>query len=124
LGGLGLNKINLKEKFKLIEQYWDPKIIGEVNDMHVKLAKIKGEFEYHKHLNDDELFFIVEGKLTMKYRNTEEVLNKGELVIVPKGVDHKPVAKEETLIMLFESKETVNTGEKENEFTKTDLDWI
>ena len=119
-----MNKINLKEKFKLIEQYWDPKIIGEVNDMHVKLAKIKGEFEYHKHLNDDELFFIVEGKLTMKYRNTEEVLNKGELVIVPKGVDHKPVAKEETLIMLFESKETVNTGEKENDFTKTDLDWI
>jgi len=119
-----LNKINLKEKFKLIEQYWDPKIIGEVNDMHVKLAKIKGEFEYHKHLNDDELFFIVEGKLTMKYRNTEEVLSKGELVIVPKGVDHKPVAKEETLIMLFESKETVNTGEKENDFTKTDLDWI
>ncbi len=119
-----MNKINLKEKFKLIEQYWDPKIIGEVNDMHVKLAKIKGEFEYHKHLNDDELFFIVEGKLTMKYRNTEEVLSKGELVIVPKGVDHKPVAKEETLIMLFESKETVNTGEKENDFTKTDLDWI
>ena len=119
-----MNKINLKEKFKLIEHYWDPKIIGEVNDMHVKLAKIKGEFEYHKHLNDDELFFIVEGKLTMKYRNTEEVLNKGELVIVPKGVDHKPVAKEETLIMLFESKETVNTGEKENDFTKTDLDWI
>ena len=124
MGGLRLNKINLKEKFKLIEQYWDPKIIGEVNDMHVKLAKIKGEFEYHKHLNDDELFFIVEGKLTMKYRNTEEVLSKGELVIVPKGVDHKPVAKEETLIMLFESKETVNTGEKENDFTKTDLDWI
>lgn len=119
-----MNKINLKEKFKLIEQYWDPKIIGEVNDMHVKLAKVKGEFEYHTHLKDDELFFIVEGKLIMKYRNSEEVLKKGELVIVPKGVEHKPVAEEETLIMLFESKDTVNTGEKQNEFTKKDLDWI
>lgn len=119
-----MNKINLREKFKLIEKYWDPKIIGEVNDMQVKLAKIKGEFKYHKHLNDDELFFIVEGKLTMKYRNSEEVLNTGELVIVPKGIEHKPVAEEETLIMLFESKDTVNTGKKENEFTKTDLEWI
>jgi mannose-6-phosphate isomerase-like protein (cupin superfamily) len=124
LGGFRLNKINLKEKFELIDQYWDPKIIGEVNDMHVKLAKINGEFEYHKHLEDDELFFIVEGKLTMKYRNSEEVLKKGELVIVPKGVEHKPVAEEETLIMLFESKQTVNTGDKETQLTKRNLKWI
>ncbi|MDZ7671845.1 MAG: cupin domain-containing protein [Halanaerobiales bacterium] len=119
-----MNKINLKEKFELIDQYWDPKIIGEVNNMHVKLAKINGEFEYHKHLEDDELFFIVEGKLTMKYRNSEEVLKKGELVIVPKGVEHKPVAEEETLIMLFESKQTVNTGDKESQLTKRNLKWI
>ncbi|HKL12370.1 MAG TPA: cupin domain-containing protein [Halanaerobiales bacterium] len=119
-----MNKINLQGKYDLIDEHWDPKIIGEVNNMYVKLAKIKGEFEFHTHQDEDELFYIFKGQITMKYRNSEEIIKEGEMVIVPKGVEHKPYAKEEAHIMLFESKETVNTGDKENEFTKLEEDWI
>lgn len=119
-----MNKINLGEKYELIDQHWDPKIIGEVNDMHVKLAKIKGDFEFHTHQDEDELFYVFKGQITMKYRNSEEIIKKGEMIIVPRGVEHKPYAEEEAHILLFESKETVNTGDKENEFTKLKEDWI
>ena len=119
-----MNKINLGEKYELIDQHWDPKIIGEVNDMHVKLAKIKGDFEFHTHQDEDELFYVYKGQITMKYRNSEEIINEGEMIIVPRGVEHKPYAEEEAHILLFESKETVNTGDKENEFTKLKEDWI
>lgn len=119
-----INKINLKEKFELIEEYWDPKIIGEVNDMYVKIAKIKGDFEFHSHQDEDELFYIVKGQITMNYKERKEVINEGEMVIVPKGVEHKPYAEKEAHIMLFESKKTINTGDKNNKFTKLKEDWI
>jgi len=112
------------DKFDLINEHWDPKVIGEVNDMYVKLAKIKGEFEYHTHQEDDELFYVIQGQLTMKYRNSEEIIEKGEMVIVPKGVEHKPYAEDEVYIMLFEAKSTLNTGDKKNKFTKEEIDWI
>lgn len=112
------------DKFDLINEHWDPKVVGEVNDMYVKLAKIKGEFEYHTHQEDDELFYVIQGQLKMKYRNSEEIIEKGEMVIVPKGVEHKPYAEDEVYIMLFESKGTLNTGDKKNKFTKEEIDWI
>lgn len=119
-----MNKISLKEKYELIDEHWDPKIIGSVNDMDVKLAKIQGNFEYHTHQDNDELFYVVEGELIMKYRNSEETIQKGEMVIVPKGVEHKPYAKEETHIMLFEAKDTLNTGDKKSELTKENVERI
>ncbi len=113
-----MNKISLKGKYELIDEYWDPKVIGSVNDMDVKLAKIQGNFEYHTHQENDELFYVVEGELIMKYRNSQETIQKGEMVIIPKGVEHKPYAEEETQIMLFEANDTVNTGDKRSELTK------
>ena len=119
-----MNKISLQEKYELIDEHWDPKIIGSVNDMDVKLAKIKGNFEYHTHQDNDELFYVVEGELIMKYRNSQETVQKGEMIIVPKGVEHKPYAEEETQIMLFEAKGTLNTGDKRSELTKDNLEKI
>ncbi|MFO7815016.1 MAG: cupin domain-containing protein [Halanaerobiales bacterium] len=119
-----MNKITLKEKYQLIDQYWDPKIIGNVNEMEVKLAKIKGNFEYHTHQDNDELFYVFKGELIMKYRDSEETIKAGEMVIVPKGIEHKPYAEEETQIMLFEAKDTLNTGDKKNKLTKENLERI
>lgn len=119
-----MNKISLKEKYELIDEYWNPKIIGSVNNMEVKIAKIQGNFEYHTHQDNDELFYVVEGELIMKYRNSEETIKKGEMVIVPEGVEHKPYAEEETQIMLFEAKDTLNTGDKKSELTKEHLERI
>jgi mannose-6-phosphate isomerase-like protein (cupin superfamily) len=119
-----VNEISLKEKYELIDEHWDPKIIGSINDMDIKLAKIQGNFEYHTHQENDELFYVVEGKLIMKYRNSQETVQKGEMVIVPKGVEHKPYAEKETKIMLFEAKDTLNTGDKRSELTKENLERI
>lgn len=119
-----MNKINIKDKFNLIEKYWDPKIIGEVNDMHVKIAKVKGEFDWHLHEDEDEMFLVIEGQLLLKYHDREELLKKGEMAIVPKGVEHKPVADEETHILMIEQKGTLNTGNVRSEKTVDDLEWI
>ncbi len=119
-----MSKVNIKDKFKLIKNYWDPKIIGEVNDMHVKIAKVKGEFDWHLHENEDEMFLVIEGELLLKYRDREEVLQKGEMAIVPKGVEHKPVAEQETQILMIEQKGTLNTGNVKSEKTVDDPEWI
>ncbi len=119
-----MNEIILKEKFKKIDDYWDPKIVGEVNDMYVKIAKIKGEFEFHTHPKYDELFYVVKGEITMHYPERQSKLKEGEMVIVPHGVEHRPTAKKEAHIMMFESKETLNTGDQENKHTRKKLDWI
>src|SRR5439155_870999 len=113
--------VNLKEKFNLFNEYWSPQIVGELNDSHVKLAKFKGEFVWHKHDHEDELFFIVKGKLLIKLRDQDINLQEGEFVIIPKGVEHCPIAEEEVHVMLLEPKSTINTGNVESDLTKKDL---
>ena len=117
-----MKKINLKEKANLITEHWKPVIIGELNGQYVKLAKIKGEFTWHKHENEDEMFQVVDGWFEMHLRDRIIELQKGDIFIVPKGIEHKPVAPSECLIMLFEPKSTINTGNQINDFTKFDLD--
>jgi len=102
--------INLSEKFALFEECFCPKIIGEVNDCHVKLAKLKGEFVWHYHDTADELFLVVKGQMTMRFRDRSVEVGEGELIIVPRGVEHLPVADEEAHVLLFEPKGTLNTG--------------
>ncbi|HMB93984.1 MAG TPA: cupin domain-containing protein [Rhodothermales bacterium] len=117
-----MEKINLAEKFALIQEHWSPKIIGELNGQHVKLAKVQGDFVWHHHADEDELFLVVKGQLTLKLRDRDIVLNEGECYIVPRGVEHKPVAKEEVHLLLFEPADTLNTGNVANERTVATLD--
>jgi mannose-6-phosphate isomerase-like protein (cupin superfamily) len=119
-----MNKANLLEKFALFNEYWNPKIVGELNGQQVKLVKLRGEFVWHKHDEEDELFFVVKGTLTMELREKAIMLNEGEFLIVPRGVEHRPVAKEEVWIMLFEPATTLNTGNVVDEKTKTTLETI
>ena len=109
--------IDLSQKFKQIQEHWSPKIIGELNGQHVKIAKIQGEFPWHKHEDEDELFMVIEGELIMRYRDHEETISAGQMTIVRKGVEHAPKAIQETKIMMFEPIGTRNTGDQENEFT-------
>lgn len=117
-------KVNLQSKLDTFNEHWSPKIVGELNNQHVKLAKLKGEFVMHKHDNEDELFYVIEGHLFIELRDKTLELGPGEFVIIPKGVEHKPYAPEEVSIMLFEPASTVNTGNAESELTVTDLDRI
>ena len=123
-----MEKVNLAQKFSLFSEHYSPKIIGEVNDLHVKLVKVKGEFVWHHHENEDELFLIVKGTLRIKYfdgGNEREVkLKEGEFVIVPHGVEHKPVADEEVHLLLLEPRTTLNTGNVKNERTVEELQRI
>lgn len=119
-----MNKINLTEKFSLFNDHWHPRIIGELNGQLVKLAKLEGEFIWHNHADEDELFYIAKGTLKIEFRDKTVELNQGEMIIVPKGVDHKPIAEEEVWVMLFEPKSTKHTGEVEDERTVKELDWI
>lgn len=119
-----MEKVNLEQKLSLFSEHWSPKIVGELNGQHVKLAKLKGEFVWHKHDHEDELFFVIKGSFKMEYRDRTVVVNENEFLIVPKGVEHKPVADEEVSIMLFEPASTLNTGDAESELTKHELDRI
>lgn len=119
-----MNKVNINAKFSLFDDYWNPRIVGELNGQHVKLAKLFGEFVWHKHEAEDELFFIVKGKLNIEFRDKTIELSENEFLIVPKGVEHRPVAKEEVLLMLFEPAATVNTGDTTDKLTKETLQWI
>lgn len=105
-----IQKVNLKEKFSLFDEHWSPKIVGQVNDCEVKLAKLLGEFEWHHHDDEDEMFLVVKGQLLMKFRDRDILLEEGEFLIVPRGVEHLPVAEEEAWVMLVEPKGTLNTG--------------
>ncbi len=105
-----MDKINLLEKFSRIDNYWDPKIIGELNYQHVKLAKFKGEFDWHKHEQEDELFLVIKGSFEMQYRDRTIHIKEHELVIVPRGTEHCPKANEEVCVLLFEPVSTLNTG--------------
>lgn len=119
-----MEKVNMAEKFGLFTEYWRPRIAGELNDSYVKLAKLKGEFVWHHHDDEDELFFVVRGCLTVKLRDREFHLKEGEFLIVPRGMEHLPVAEEEAWIMLIEPKSTLNTGNVSNEMTVEHLDRI
>jgi mannose-6-phosphate isomerase-like protein (cupin superfamily) len=119
-----MNTVNLNEKFSRFSDYYNPRIIGEVNDCHVKAVKLKGEFIWHHHDNEDELFLVVKGTLRMKFRDREASINEGEFIIVPRGVEHCPVADDEVHIVLIESKSTLNTGNITNERTVAQLEHI
>jgi len=119
-----LEKVNLAEKFGLFEEYWSPKVVGDVNDFQVKLAKIQGEFEWHHHDEEDELFLVVKGRLRMRLRDGDVLIEEGEFIVVPRGVEHLPVADEETHLLLFEPKTTLNTGTVRSERTVEKLDRI
>jgi mannose-6-phosphate isomerase-like protein (cupin superfamily) len=118
-----IRKINLKEKFGLFDEHWSPKIIAGLNDSFVKLVKVKGEFIRHRHEKEDELFLVVRGSLTVRLRNQDLTLKEGELVVIPKGMEHKPIAVDEVQLLLLEPKTTVNTGNIRNEKT-TASEWI
>jgi mannose-6-phosphate isomerase-like protein (cupin superfamily) len=119
-----MQTVNLQEKFALFSDYWKPRIIGEVNDCHVKAVKLKGEFVWHHHENEDELFLVVKGTLRMKFRDRDAVVNEGEFIVVPRGVEHLPVTEEEAHIVLIEPKSTLNTGNVINERTVAQLQRI
>ena len=119
-----INKINISEKLSLFNDHWNPRIVGELNGQHVKLAKLKGEFIWHKHDDEDELFYVIEGKFNMEFRDRTIELNQGEFLIVPKGVEHRPVAEEEVSIMLFEPATTLNTGDQNGDLTREKLERI
>ena len=119
-----MEKINLTQKFSLFKEYWSPKIVGELNDSYIKLAKLKGGFDWHHHDAEDEMFMVVKGQLTIKFRDKDVILDEGELIVIPKGVDHLPVAAEEVHVMLIEPKGTLNTGNVVSEKTKEVLERI
>jgi len=119
-----METINLENKFSRFSDYCSPRILGEVNDCHVKAVKLKGEFIWHHHDKEDELFLVVKGTLRMKFRDHEATVREGEFVIVPRGVEHCPVAEEEVHIVLIEPKSTLNTGNIANERTVVQLERI
>ena len=119
-----VKKINLAEKFRLFADLWSPKIVGEVNDFHIKLVKLRGEFVWHHHDEEDELFLVVKGKLLIKLRDRDIWLEEGEFVIIPRGVEHLPVAPEEVQVLLVEPKSTLNTGNVRSDRTVEELDRI
>ena len=119
-----MNIINVSEKFSQIPDYYHPRILAEINDCEVKAVKLKGEFLWHHHEKEDELFLVVKGTLRMKFRSHEAVVNAGEFIVVPHGVEHCPVADEEVHILLIEPKSTLNTGNITNERTVAQLERI
>ena len=119
-----MKKINISQKLAQFNDHWNPRIIGELNKQHVKLAKLKGEFIWHKHDDEDEMFLVLKGTLKIEFRDRTETIQENEIIIVPKGVEHKPIADEEVSIMLFEPATTINTGALENERTRKNLESI
>ena len=119
-----MKTVDLKEKFSQFSDHWRPKIVGELNGQLVKLAKLKGEFVWHHHENEDELFMVIKGKLTIRLRDEEIHLAEGQFFIIPRGVEHMPVAREECHVMLFEPKTVLNTGNIVNDKTVKDIEKI
>jgi mannose-6-phosphate isomerase-like protein (cupin superfamily) len=130
-----MNKINLVQKLSLIEDYWNPRIVGELNGQYLKLVKFQGPFTWHHHHNEDEMFLVVNGRFRMEFREqqnepatstqTKQIwLEQGEFCIVPRGVEHRPVAEQECHVLLFEPASTLNTGNVQNEFTVPVLDRV
>ena len=110
--------INVKEKFELFSDHWSPKIIGQLNGQDVKLAKLHGEFVWHDHKDEDELFYVMKGSLQIEFRDRKVTLNEGEMLVIPRGVEHKPIANEEVWILLFEPSNIKHTGDVQHAYTK------
>lgn len=122
---MDIKKINITEKLSLFSDHWNPRIVGELNGQYVKLAKFAGEFIWHKHDHEDEMFLVLEGSFKMELRDKTIPLNKGDFIIIPKGVEHKPSAEKEVQVMLFEPASTLNTGDHaDSDKTKKNLEWI
>lgn len=119
-----IEKVNLREKLASFDEHWNPKIAGEVNDLHVKLVKLKGEFVWHHHEQEDELFLVLKGRLLMRLPDREVWLDEGEFIVIPKGTEHMPVAPEEVHVLLLEPKSTLNTGNVRDPRTRTHLDKV
>ena len=119
-----MDKVNLKEKLSLFSAHWQPKIVGELNGQQVKLVKFQGPFVWHQHENEDEMFLVVAGRFRMEFRDRDVWLEAGEFIVVPRGVEHRPVADEEAHVLLFEPATTLNTGDIENELTQALLERI
>lgn len=117
-------KINIDEKLALFHDHWNPRIIAELNGQQVKAVKLKGEFVWHHHDNEDELFYVIRGNLKMEFRDHEESIGPGEMIVVPRKVEHRPVAREEVELLLFEPASTLNTGNVESDLTHRTLDHI
>ena len=121
---MSIEKVNITEKLSLFNDYWNPRIVGELNGQHIKLAKFEGEFVWHKHENEDEMFLVISGILKMEFRDKTVEIKPNEFIIVPKGVEHKPVAESEVSVMLFEPNTTLNTGNTKGELTRESLEKI
>ena len=119
-----LQKINLKEKLSKFSDYWSPKVIAEMNDYQFKLVKVKDDFDWHSHKNTDEVFIVIKGEMQIDFRNQVVKLSKGEMLVVPKGVEHKPYAEEECEVMIVEPKGVVNTGDSVSDLTAENDVWI
>jgi mannose-6-phosphate isomerase-like protein (cupin superfamily) len=119
-----MNKVNLRDKLARFDTHWDPKIIGELNGQHVKLVKLAGEFVWHRHELEDELFLVVHGRFDMQFRDRVVSLDEGELIIVPRGCEHRPVAQSEAHVLLFEPASTLNTGDVVTDRTVARPQWI
>jgi mannose-6-phosphate isomerase-like protein (cupin superfamily) len=117
-------KVNLKEKLALFSAHWDPKIVAELNGQLVKLVKFQGPFTWHRHENEDELFLVVDGSFDMEFRDLTVRLEAGELIVVPRGVEHRPVAEREAHVLLFEPATTLNTGDAGGPLTREELERI
>jgi mannose-6-phosphate isomerase-like protein (cupin superfamily) len=116
--------VNIADKFALIEDYWNPKIVGELNNQYVKLVKFRGAFVWHKHDREDEMFYVVKGSFNLEFRDKTITLREQEFCIVPAGIEHRPVAEEEVCVMLFEPKTTLNTGDAISDLARYRLDKI
>jgi mannose-6-phosphate isomerase-like protein (cupin superfamily) len=119
-----MDKVNLLEKFGKFQEHWKPRIAGEVNDSLVKLVKFQGEFLWHHHEQEDEMFLVVKGRITMRFRDRDVVVGENEFIVVPRGVEHMPVAEQEAWVMLFEPRTTLNTGNVTSERTVPDLERV
>ena len=112
-----MEKVNIREKFEKFSDHWNPRIVGELNGQQVKLAKLKGEFIWHSHDEEDELFYVVKGSLKIEFRDRTVEIKENEFLVVPKGVEHKPIAEEEVYVMLFEPASTLHTGKEKHTLT-------
>lgn len=122
---MNIKKISVSEKLSLFSDYWNPRIVGELNGQHIKLVKAQGEFDWHKHDHEDEMFLVIKGSFYMELRDEKILIREGEFIIIPKGTEHRPVAEKEVHVMLFEPASTINTGDHQNsELTQKKKEWI
>jgi|TARA_B110000093_G_C12844777_1_gene356784 mannose-6-phosphate isomerase-like protein (cupin superfamily) len=120
-----IKKVSIPEKMSLFNDHWNPRIVGELNGQYIKLVKAQGEFDWHKHDNEDEMFLVIKGEFNMELRNETILIKEGEFIIIPKGIEHRPVVKNEVQVMLFEPANTINTGDNQkSELTQRKTEWI